>query len=554
MSLNMNMNTTSIQSVPKSYESLWLDDQNRQQSLNVKKLANKVLQNEKFQSKVFKLIQHFDNDSLNCSDNASIRSSKSIKTTPISNPISFAHISHVDSKSNFGLEKSFQNINPQTLDYYLPETSEKTTTPTEPSTPIPYQHNIIFEKQQQQQQPFSSYRTSPSLNTPLRSPISHSNSNKNLRRSSSIGSNLLASSQLSRNSTFTTTNNRLSCASSNSTVTTNSYSRNNSIKMNILPIIPQEDIKSSNINFFDGFDFLNDIDIDDNKFNSIPSAPPIPLTLNKSPNLKKKNKPKFSNPFMKTKDLEIASDSEDDDIKLEKFKLPVPLESITDEIQSQLYKRLSLNLDNKNARTTMLQFIRAEYQNDAFKEEDEYEDEEKEDDFSLTAQKDLETLLSRSMSDIIDDFNTALSIEEAEVEAETVETVEKKDSEIELQYSGCMEYSFDNDDILGVDYFDDSDDSDLESIHQLTQSLLNNSFLKLNASFDDETSLNFLEEPTTPIFTVDNNDINDTTNAVTTTTTTTNKSETIPDFFSDLDINETTLLDGSSHDILDLSI
>lgn len=106
----------SIQATSK-FESVWLDD-SQNNSISTKIVMN-VLQNDKFQSKFSKLIHQFDS-SLN-SDNLNSKSQKKI----ISNPLSFTHVSHLGNDSNFGLEKTFNNLpnnlpNNSLLNSYIP--------------------------------------------------------------------------------------------------------------------------------------------------------------------------------------------------------------------------------------------------------------------------------------------------------------------------------------------------------------------------------------------------------------------------------------------------
>ena len=90
------------------------------------------------------------------------------------------------------------------------------------------------------------------------------------------------------------------------------------------------------------------------KFVSIPSAPPPPKSA-EPPEDRLKS-------FLQRKEIEIASDSEDEDICFEKFRLSSNIESITCELQTQLQKRLNAEniIMNKEYRKSIMILLQKE--------------------------------------------------------------------------------------------------------------------------------------------------------------------------------------------------
>ncbi|ODQ48958.1 hypothetical protein PICMEDRAFT_89515 [Pichia membranifaciens NRRL Y-2026] len=377
-----------------NYESLWLDSKNHSQQ--AKNVALKLMQSEKFQTKLMKLIQHFDSstpkDTHNHPSTASSsplrpgHAKRSISGSSISNPISFSHVSHVDAHSNFGLADSFNPLNLNQIDRCLPAHSlhrssiacsnNDTSYTTEDSDADPFESTL--DPATSGIKAFSTYRTSPTYTTHsiIPSHSGYSLSNRLHRRTSSASTNFnVTSSQFSTNSIFTS-NNAGVCSSD----TSRGSSPRNSLKVKVLPCIPQEDLTDRGVGHERESEYSEPLmeqeEDEENpfleKFVSIPSAPPPPKSV-EAPEDRLKS-------FLQREEIEIASDSEDDDICFEKFRLSSNIESITSELQAQLQKRLNSEnkIMNKEYRKSIMILLQKEVQEQSLLEDlEEEEDLEK---------------------------------------------------------------------------------------------------------------------------------------------------------------------------------
>lgn len=493
----------------ENYESLWLDNQNNRQQ-TAKNVALKVMQSEKFQSKLMKLIQHFDNGTVNGRSHpgSSLNSrgiKKSISSSSISNPISFSHVSHVDMQTNFGLEKSFDALHLSKIDQCLPPTpvgGGSSATHSTNGVSSDFRRSENFEASPYESvsdsttnvvKAISTYRTSPTPATNI-IPPSHSSNSISIklhRRTSSTSTTInVASSQFSNQSIFTSNNTGMYCSSD----TSRSSSPRNSLKVSILPCIPQEELRDSRSdherNETDEHMCLSE---EENpfhgKFVSIPSAPPPPKsTVAPEDRLRS---------FMQREEIEIASDSEDEDISFEKFRLSSNIESITSEIQSQLQKRLNADkiIMNKECRKSIMMLLKKEAQEQSFLENLISDEEAKELDCEdahipkSTARKNLSMLLKQKMEHI-----------EEDVEADDEGDDDENDTKEELMDCNLS--------VIGSIPFGDS-----TSLIDIT--------------FDLDTTTAEKEEEKDE------------------------KKSVISDFFADLEIKDSTLLDCDDQNILD---
>ena len=302
-------------------ESLWLDDHGSNTSntsSNTLKALNR-LQSEKFQRGLNKFIKAFDNNNSNANNTNQLANKKKFSNLVISNPISFTHVSHVDPNFTFGVEKSFNSVDPNTLNNLLPVTGQQE---------LEYEEEIqvfdeiannnsnnnnddhdgkgvdkINEIQQTTLDPglnkiqaFSSFRTSPTVNLPH----SHSKSssiNYHHKRNSSCSTSL----NISNESTFT----KRTSYSDNSLI-----SSTGSLKKYTLPCIPLNEVEVEvEKDVIPDNEELSSSENDDEfvfKFKSIPSAPPPPMEILEPVE-------RLKSIIQKFEDIEIASDSEDDE-------------------------------------------------------------------------------------------------------------------------------------------------------------------------------------------------------------------------------------------------
>lgn len=225
------------------------------------------------------------------------------------------------------------------------------------------------------------------------------------------------------------------------------------------------------------------------KFVSIPSAPPPPKsTVAPEDRLRS---------FMQREEIEIASDSEDEDISFEKFRLSSNIESITSEIQSQLQKRLNADkiIMNKECRKSIMMLLKKEAQEQSFLENLISDEEAKELDCEdahipkSTARKNLSMLLKQKMEHI-----------EEDVEADDEGDDDENDTKEELMDCNLS--------VIGSIPFGDS-----TSLIDIT--------------FDLDTTTAEKEEEKDE------------------------KKSVISDFFADLEIKDSTLLDCDDQNILD---
>ena len=297
-------------------ESLWLDDHGSNTSItssNTLKALNK-LQSEKFQRGLNKFIKAFDNNNSNATTNE-IANKKKFGNLVISNPISFTHVSHVDPNFTFGVEKSFNSVDPNTLNNLLPITRQQkyeeeiqvfdeiTNNNSNNNDDDDNDVDEINETQQTTLDPglnkiqaFSSFRTSPTVNLPH----SHSKSssiNYHHKRNSSCSTSL----NISNESTFT----KRTSYSDNSLI-----SSTGSLKKYKLPCIPLNEVEVElEKDVIPDNEELSSSENDDEfvfKFKSIPSAPPPPMEILEPVE-------RLKSIIQKFEDIEIASDSEDDE-------------------------------------------------------------------------------------------------------------------------------------------------------------------------------------------------------------------------------------------------
>ncbi|GMM45225.1 hypothetical protein DAPK24_018000 [Pichia kluyveri] len=347
-------------------ESLWLDDHGSNTSnisSNTLKALNK-LQSEKFQRGLNKFIRAFDNNNSNATTNE-IANKKKFGNLVISNPISFTHVSHVDPNFTFGVEKSFNSVDPNTLNNLLPITrQQKYEEEIQVFREIANKNsnnnnddddNDVDEINETQQttldpglnkiQAFSSFRTSPTVNLPH----SHSKSssiNYHHKRNSSCSTSL----NISNESTFT----KRTSYSDNSLI-----SSTGSLKKYTLPCIPlnevEVELEKDVIPDNEELIFSENDDEFVFKFKSIPSAPPPPIEILEPVE-------RLKSIIQKFEDIEIASDSEDDETFTPLTKFDISSDLLNDNKSTNNHRcfnnRNSNN--NNNNRNSIIQLFEDE--------------------------------------------------------------------------------------------------------------------------------------------------------------------------------------------------
>ena len=347
-------------------ESLWLDDHGSNTSntsSNTLKALNR-LQSEKFQRGLNKFIKAFDNNNSNATTNE-IANKKKFGNLVISNPISFTHVSHVDPNFTFGVEKSFNSVDPNALNNLLPITGQQE---------LEYEEKIqvfdeiannnsnnnnddddddngVDEVNEIQQttldpglnkiQAFSSFRTSPTVNLPH----SHSKSssiNYHHKRNSSCSTSL----NISNESTFT----KRTSYSDNSLI-----SSTGSLKKYTLPCIPLNEVEVENENdVIPDNEELSSSENDDEfvfKFKSIPSAPPPPMEILEPVE-------RLKSIIQKFEDIEIASDSEDDETFTPLTKFDISSDLLNN--NNNTNNNRCVNNKNNNNRNSIIQLFEDE--------------------------------------------------------------------------------------------------------------------------------------------------------------------------------------------------
>lgn len=318
-------------------ETLWLDEPSR---------GLKLLHNPKVQRKLLKLLKHFDSHQVK-----EYKPKKDI-AHKISSPISFSHVSHLDSRSEFGLHHSF-GVDHALVKSMVPEVSQQSslisssnsnsniTVLTQATVPTSIDEEDEIEPAAYtatldpgtKVKAVSSYRTSPA-------PIS-------LHKSSSIKQHHRRNSS-SCSTTFSSRASRVSYQSESTTLASPS---DNDLRKHLLPIIPQEEIEQDE-NF-------------DNRFISIPSAPPPPALATGSTEatptastVERENVQTVQEPV-----YESDSESDEDDSHFEKFRFSTHIESlITKEIDSKLKdKYLSKDFRiTKSCRDSIIELLKSE--------------------------------------------------------------------------------------------------------------------------------------------------------------------------------------------------
>lgn len=312
-------------STSKFNESLWLDDTT---ATTTYPMTNKIA------TKINRLAQHLDG--LNTATPTPFTLKKNpLKSKPhrkeISNPILFNHVSHYDHTFNFGLENSFPQSTLVQVKNQIPN-----------STSMRVRNEIVYNESNidPSVKAVSSYRTLPSPSLTL---------NKNNMPVSLHQQSAAKVSNHQRNSsssTFISSNSLLNSAES-AYPSDSSLTSNNSLVNKALPSIPQE-FDYQNDYAADGYDadtdFYESEDEDTsilNKFVSIPNAPPPPSSQIEPFE-------RLNHFIQECEEIEVASDSDDDDLTFEKFKLSSSIDIIHKEIESNFQSFNRLKSESKS--------------------------------------------------------------------------------------------------------------------------------------------------------------------------------------------------------------
>ncbi|TID24597.1 hypothetical protein CANINC_003069 [Pichia inconspicua] len=327
--------------MPRKQETLWLDETER---------GLKLLHNPRVQRKLLKLLKHFDS-----SQPREHKPSQNL-SHKISSPISFSHVSHIDTRSDFGLQHSF-GVDSALVKSMVPETMQSKkrisssysnsnitvlTQATNSSSiedenmveisPSPYSSTLDPGTKITA---VSSYRTSPA---PLS--LSKSSSLKRIHRRNS-------------SSCSTTFSNRASRISYQSESTTLASPSENDLRKHLLPIIPQEDIEQE-----DNFE---------NRFVSIPSAPPPPPPPQPAPREASEKISASEQMDENANEVPVIDDSDlesdDDASHLEKFRFSTHIESLINKEIDRKLKDKYLSKDfriSQKCRDSIIELLKSE--------------------------------------------------------------------------------------------------------------------------------------------------------------------------------------------------